>query len=125
MLPTYDVPIGLYPPTSGDAKMYDKSVRSQMDEIQKTLGVCPQHDILFDLLTVREHLYLYGGIKGICAPVMQTTIDDAMAQVDITAKANTAAKELSGGMKRKLSTAIALLGNPKVVFLDEPTRFVL
>jgi ABC-type multidrug transport system fused ATPase/permease subunit len=60
---------GLYSATSGQAQIFDLDVASQMNEIRKKLGVCPQHDILFDNLTVREHLHFFAAIKGVNAEV--------------------------------------------------------
>ena len=55
---------GLYEPTSGTAKVYGLDICHSMDEIRRSLGICPQHNILFDLLTVREHLLFYGMMRG-------------------------------------------------------------
>lgn len=80
--------------------------------------VCPQFDAL-DMLTVREHLFFYGRCKGV--PELKDQVDTVMALVGITPHATKKASKLSGGNKRKLSLAIALLGNPQVLILDEPS----
>lgn len=55
---------GLFPPTSGSATIYGHDIRTEMDEIRKNLGMCPQHNVLFDKLTVEEHLWFYSQLKG-------------------------------------------------------------
>jgi ABC-type multidrug transport system ATPase subunit len=114
---------GLYPPTSGDASMYGLSVVHQMSLIQRQMGVCPQHDVLYEKLTVREHIELYQALKGIDFRADQAKADVSalLQKVGLKEKADAFTDALSGGMKRKLSVAIALINAPKVVFLDEPT----
>ncbi|KAI0385976.1 P-loop containing nucleoside triphosphate hydrolase protein [Hypomontagnella monticulosa] len=85
---------------------------------QKHLGVCPQFDAL-DLLTVREHLMFYARCKGV--EDIRGSVAYVMARVGITAHSSKLAHKLSGGNKRKLSLAIALLGDPPVLLLDEPS----
>jgi ABC-type multidrug transport system ATPase subunit len=83
--------------------------------------VCPQHDILFETLTVREHLEFYGGLKGVPEADIVGVITQKLREVGMLDKADAFVENLSGGQKRKLSVCIALIGDPKVVFLDEPT----
>lgn len=96
-----------------------------MSQIRQDIGVCPQHDCLFPQLTVREHVQFYGRIKGLYAKTplseAEKQVDQAIMDVALFDKSNTQAKNLSGGMKRKLSVAIAFCGGSKVVVLDEPT----
>lgn len=112
---------GLFPPTSGDAVVYGRSIVEDIVGVRQLTGVCPQHDVLFDLLTVREHLELFAGIKGMVPEAAGPHIRKLAADVDLLDKFNSKSKTLSGGQKRRLSVAIALVGNPKVLFLDEPT----
>lgn len=109
---------GMLSPSGGHAAMYGQDLAQDMTSIRRTLGVCPQHDVLFDDLTVEEHLYLYARLKDIPEDELQSTVSSAIADVGITAKAQQRSKTLSGGQKRKLSVAIALMGNSRVVFLD-------
>uniref|UniRef100_A0A7S3ZF35 ABC transporter domain-containing protein n=1 Tax=Lotharella globosa TaxID=91324 RepID=A0A7S3ZF35_9EUKA len=118
---TINMLTGMLPPTSGDALIFGKNINTEMTQIRRDLGVCPQHDILFDLLTVREHLWLYAKIKGIPKDEIETAIQTAIEQVGLTEKVDTYSKNLSGGMKRKLSVGIALIGGSHTVILDEPT----
>ena len=92
-----------------------------MNDVYRNMGVCPQHDILWDELTVGEHLYFYARLKGISAADENSAVSDALKNVSLTPFKDRLSKGLSGGEKRRLSIAIALIGGGKVVFLDEPT----
>ena len=120
---TINMLTGLYEPTSGDASVYGMNLTSDMHSIRQFIGVCPQHDVLFSLLTVSEHLRFYGELKcpSLSAPDLEDKITRLIAEVGLTEKVNAPSSSLSGGQKRKLSLAIALIGEGKVVILDEPT----
>ncbi|XP_037492924.1 ABC transporter A family member 1 isoform X1 [Jatropha curcas] len=118
---TISMLVGLIPPTSGDALVFGKNILTDMDEIRNGLGVCPQHDILFPELTVREHLEMFAMLKGVKEEILETVVTDMVDEVGLADKVNTVVSALSGGMKRKLSLGIALIGNSKVIILDEPT----
>lgn len=92
-----------------------------MDVFRKSVGICPQHDVLFNQLTVREHLELYAVFKGISSENREREINQIMFNMKLAEKEECLIEGLSGGQKRKLSIAIALLGGSKVVFLDEPS----
>lgn len=92
-----------------------------MNEVYKNISICPQHDILWDDLTVEEHLLFYARLKGVPADVERENVLKAMDGVSLRQFSGRLSKGLSGGEKRRLSIAIALVGDPKVVFLDEPT----
>ena len=98
--------------------MCGKSVSTEMAEIRKYIGVCPQHDVLFAELTVKEHLEIFAGLKGLSGDVAAKAVTDKIAEVGLTEKSEVLSKNLSGGQRRKLSLAIALTGNAKVAFLD-------
>ncbi|KAI8016969.1 ABC transporter A family member 2 [Camellia lanceoleosa] len=114
---------GITPVTAGDALIYGHSVRSSvgMSNIRKIIGVCPQFDILWDALSGREHLHLFARIKGLPPASIESVAQKSLAEVKLTEAAKTRAGSYSGGMKRRLSVAIALIGDPKLVILDEPT----
>ena len=93
-----------------------------MDEFRKILGICPQHDVLFPNLTVKEHLRLFCTFKGLTNDDdINNEIDKSLHDFSLEPKKDTIVEKLSGGQKRKLSIAIALVGGSKVIFLDEPT----
>ncbi|KVH98695.1 ABC transporter A family member 2-like [Cynara cardunculus var. scolymus] len=114
---------GITPVTEGDALIYGHSIRSSigMSNIQKMIGVCPQFDILWDALSGQEHLYLFASIKGMPPASLKLVVQKSLAEVRLTEAARVRARSYSGGMKRRLSVAIALIGEPKLVILDEPT----
>ena len=76
---------GLFPPSSGDALIRGFSIQQDMDEIRKTIGVCPQHDILFSLLTAKEHLELYAALKGVPRSEITENVNDILDQVGLKA----------------------------------------
>lgn len=104
--------------TSGEAKIFGFSVqdRKGQQEIRKRVGVLPQEFNTFDLLTVRENLNYYKKMYGHGAD-----IDKLIELVDLEDKKNELYKNLSGGLKKRLAIATALVNDPEVVFLDEPT----
>ncbi|KAG2519334.1 hypothetical protein BBO99_00005689 [Phytophthora kernoviae] len=112
---------GLIPPTSGDATLHGCSIKRDFHELRRVIGICPQHDVLFQDLTVEEHLLLFGTMKHVPRDKLQSSVDKMIEDVGLTEIRRALAKTLSGGQKRKLSVALAFLGGSKLVFLDEPT----
>ncbi|KAG9264555.1 ATP-binding cassette sub-family A member 3 [Astyanax mexicanus] len=112
---------GLFPPSSGRAYINGYDICQDMALIRRSLGLCPQHDVLFDNLTVREHLLFYTQLKGYPRSKIPDEVDRIIRVLNLEDKRNAQSKTLSGGMKRKLSIGIALIGDSKVVMLDEPT----
>jgi ATP-binding cassette subfamily A (ABC1) protein 3 len=112
---------GMIAPSSGDATFRGLSISEDMDEIRESLGLCFQHDVLFEELTVEEHLLFFGRIKGYTKTELEAVITRQIREVGLTEKRHVKSTELSGGMKRKLSVAVSLLGDSSLVFLDEPT----
>uniref|UniRef100_A0A2N9H3Q6 ABC transporter domain-containing protein n=1 Tax=Fagus sylvatica TaxID=28930 RepID=A0A2N9H3Q6_FAGSY len=114
---------GIAPVTGGDASIYGHSVRNSigMSNIRKIIGVCPQFDILWDALSAEEHLYLFASIKGLQPDMIELVAQKLLEEVRLAESANGRSGSYSGGMKRRLSVAIALIGDPKLVILDEPT----
>jgi len=77
----------------------------------------PQHNVLYPCLTVLEHLYFFGNVKGLYGTSLRTSVESVVAEVGLTEKRDALSAALSGGMKRKLSLAIALIGDPKFLLL--------
>uniref|UniRef100_A0A2K5SFW9 ATP binding cassette subfamily A member 3 n=1 Tax=Cebus imitator TaxID=2715852 RepID=A0A2K5SFW9_CEBIM len=112
---------GLFPPTSGRAYISGYEISQDMVQIRKSLGLCPQHDILFDSLTVAEHLYFYAQLKGLSRQKCPEEVKQMLHTLGLEDKWNSPSRFLSGGMRRKLSIGIALIAGSKVLMLDEPT----
>ncbi|KAG1683906.1 ATP-binding cassette sub-family A member 3 [Nymphon striatum] len=115
---------GIYPPTRGTAFVNDFDIRTDIADIRKNLGFCPQHDILFDDLTVEEHLTFFCTLKGYKGLEVKMEIDHMLDMLNLEDKRKALTKTLSGGMKRKLSVGIALCADSMasiIVMLDEPT----
>ncbi|RUP48908.1 hypothetical protein BC936DRAFT_143659 [Jimgerdemannia flammicorona] len=112
---------GLYEPSAGQARLAGFDISTEMSDVYRSIGVCPQHDILWDDLTVGEHLYFYARLKGVPPNREQQVVQQSLQTVSLVPFENRLSKGLSGGEKRRLSIAIALIADPSVVFLDEPT----
>ncbi|KAH6589699.1 hypothetical protein BASA61_005512 [Batrachochytrium salamandrivorans] len=112
---------GLYPASSGEATLAGFNIKTDTSHVYRNIGICPQFDILWEELTVSEHLYFYARLKGVPKNREKEAVDIAIRNVALIGFENRLSKGLSGGEKRRLSIAIALIGNPKVVFFDEPT----
>uniref|UniRef100_A0A8V1ABL0 ATP-binding cassette sub-family A member 2 n=2 Tax=Gallus gallus TaxID=9031 RepID=A0A8V1ABL0_CHICK len=121
---TMSILTGLFPPTSGSATIYGHDIRTEMDEIRKNLGMCPQHNVLFDRLTVEEHLWFYSQLKSMAEEEIRKEMDKMIEDLELSNKRHSLVQTLSGGMKRKLSVAIAFVGGSRAVILDEPTAGV-
>ncbi|XP_048138720.1 ABC transporter A family member 7-like isoform X2 [Rhodamnia argentea] len=115
--------IGLTKPTSGTAYVQGLDIRTHMDGIYTSMGVCPQHDLLWETLTGREHLLFYGRLKNLKGSVLTQAVEESLKSVNLfnSGVADKQAGKYSGGMKRRLSVAISLIGDPKVVYMDEPS----
>ena len=92
-----------------------------MGKIRESLGLCPQHNMLFNDLSVTEHLVFFAMLKGLSMSQARTDAKDFISKLDLEPKAKAKVNTLSGGMKRKVHLGIAMIGNSKVVMLDEPT----
>ncbi|XP_013793644.2 ATP-binding cassette sub-family A member 3-like [Limulus polyphemus] len=112
---------GLFPPTSGTALVNGFDICKDIIGVHSGLGICPQHDVLFDDLTVTEHLEFFCKLKGYISDLVQPEVERMIIALGLEDKREALAKTLSGGMKRKLSVGIALVGGSEVVLLDEPT----
>ncbi|XP_076143257.1 phospholipid-transporting ATPase ABCA1b [Alosa pseudoharengus] len=121
---TMSILTGLFPPTSGTAYILGKDIRSDLSAIRQSLGVCPQHNVLFSMLTVEEHIWFYARLKGLSEERVKEEMEQILTDTGLPHKRSSCTSTLSGGMQRKLSVALAFVGGSQVVILDEPTAGV-
>ncbi len=111
---------GLLAPTSGEAEVCGLDVRRNPTELKRMIGVLPEDLGLFDDLTVEEHLLLTGDIYGLPRDVTRARTAELLHALSLEHGRRTFADSCSHGMRKKTSFAMALLPNPRVLFLDEP-----
>ena len=113
-----NVLIGMYDATSGQAIYKENNIleESNMNEFRNKLGICPQHDILFPKLTVREHLEMFCYFKGFDINKIKEEVDNTLNDFRIHDIENILAGTLSAGQRRKLSIAISVIGGSEVIF---------
>ena len=113
-------------PTAGSLTINgnDITTSSGFQQARKMIGYCPQFDAIFEGLTVLEHLEIYSALKGIDHRIRTKMINKTIADMDLESYRHVRANNLSGGNKRKLSVAMAIIGNPPIIFLDEPSTGV-
>ncbi|OUM69302.1 hypothetical protein PIROE2DRAFT_36827, partial [Piromyces sp. E2] len=111
-----NIMVGLLRASQGDIYYDGSSLSSDLKKIRRDFGVCPQSNVIFDDLTVEEHIKIYGGIKN-----ANVNIEETLREVDLSDQRYKKASKLSGGQKRKLCIGLSTIGNPKYIFLDEPT----
>ncbi len=108
-------------PTSGNAYLLGKSITTEDREIKTFIGVSPQETAVAKGLTVKENLDLICGIYGYTKEQKNAKINELLTLLSLNSVENKKASKLSGGYQRRLSIAIALVSEPKILFLDEPT----
>ena len=108
-------------PTSGEAYVNGHSCTAESREVKRVIGLSPQDTAVADHLTVRENLEFMAAVYGYAKMEVKQRTDRIIGDFHLEEVANQRAQTLSGGWKRKLSIAMALISNPKVLFLDEPT----
>lgn len=118
--------VGNISPTSGTAYIYGRDICdvNQMNSLRKMFGVCLQQDILFDELNAEEHLNFFAQIKGVPKQSLELEVNKLLNEVTLNDDRHTPSKKLSGGQKRKLCVAIALIGDSRIILLDEPSSGV-
>ena len=112
---------GMFEPNYGNAWIGGYGIKTKLEKAQLEMGVCPQFDLLWPTLSVEEHLYFYARLKGIPGKEIARKVNTALQEVKLTKFKDFQSSALSGGMKRRLSVAISLVGDPQIVFLDEPS----
>lgn len=121
---TFNILTSLIPKTSGSVKMKGIEVDKGIMDIYQHVGICPQFDAIYEPLNVRDHLELFGRMKGLSDEKLEETIEYFLKVMQLKDYEFVASEKLSGGNKRKLCVANALIGGPDLQFFDEPSSGV-
>lgn len=113
--------VGILPPTKGKVFIKDIDVWKELNKVRKFIGFVPQEYGLFNYLTVQENLEYFGKIYGLSSNYLRDRINYVLELLDIKDFRNRIVGKLSGGLKRRVSVAIALLHDPELLIMDEPT----
>ncbi|CAD8107532.1 unnamed protein product [Paramecium sonneborni] len=111
-------------PSTGTILLEQQEVKKGLGDVYQNVGICPQFDSLYDIVNVRKHLQIWAYLKGLKGDEVNQTIQYFMKVMQLTAYENTLASQLSGGNKRKLCVALALIGGTNMQFFDEPSSGV-
>ncbi len=112
---------GLLAPTAGSAQIASFDIGTETQKVKELIGVCPQEAAVFKFLTGMENLELFGNLHGMDKQVLKERAAELVNQADFSDAAKRRTKGYSGGMMRQLNLMIALISDPEIVFLDEPT----
>jgi ABC-type multidrug transport system ATPase subunit len=118
---TISILCGLLDPTSGSAHIGGFDIEKEAHRVKERIGVCPQEVAVYKFLTGMENLMLFGSLYGMDKTVVEERAAELVTQAGFAEAAGRRAKGYSGGMKRQLNLLIALISDPEIVFLDEPT----
>jgi len=100
----------------GNAYIGDFNIRANLKEFQKQIGYCPQFDALLEKLTAREMLYLFARLRGVPSDMIAMEVQSLIQMCDLENHADKCTETYSGGNRRKLSLALAIIGTPPVIF---------
>jgi ABC-2 type transport system ATP-binding protein len=108
-------------PDDGDALVMGHSIRKDPVGVKSVLGVVPQEIALYEDLTARENLNFWGKMYGLRGKTLKSRVDEMLEVIGLSERAKDRVGKFSGGMKRRVNIAVALLHKPKVIYMDEPT----
>ncbi len=109
------------PPDAGDVAIGGHSVTREPDRVHRLIGVCPQELALYPELSANDNLVFFGRMAGLSGSDAKSVAAENLALVGLSDRAKDKVEKFSGGMKRRVNIAIALMARPKLLFLDEPT----
>ena len=112
---------GLINPTSGLLKVGGYDVQKESGKVRQILGICPQETALYPYLSGKENIELFGDLYCVPKETLKKNVKYVIEKVGLSEEINRKVGKYSGGMKRRVSIAMALVQDPKIVFLDEPT----
>jgi ABC-2 type transport system ATP-binding protein len=118
---TFSMLAGLLAPDAGRITVNGVDLASEPLRVKRDLGVVPQDVAVYEELTARENLRLWGGLYGLSAAELDAAVDRALDEVGLAGRSREPVARFSGGMKRRLNMSLGLVHRPKVVLLDEPT----
>jgi ATP-binding cassette, subfamily A (ABC1), member 3 len=118
---TFNILTALLPKSKGSVQLLGQEVNRNMPEIYQQVGICPQFNCLWDVLTVQEHIELFGAIKGYNENEISDSVRYFSEILSLGSHLHKRSMNLSGGNKRKLCVANCLIGSPKLMFFDEPS----
>ncbi|MBN1963170.1 MAG: ATP-binding cassette domain-containing protein [Anaerolineae bacterium] len=118
---TISIRCGLLAPTAGAVHIGGLDARKDMPRIKQRIGICPQESAAYKFLTGRENIELFGQLHGMTRQAAREHTDALLSQSDFADAARRRARGYSGGMMRQLNLLMALISDPEIVFLDEPT----
>jgi len=116
--------LGLLQPTSGEASVFGYDIKTQAEQVRPLVGYMSQKFALYEDLTIKENLVFYGGVYGLKGAELQDRIAAVLQLINLTGREREIAGTLSGGWRQRLALGIALVHDPKLLFLDEPTSGV-
>jgi ATP-binding cassette, subfamily A (ABC1), member 3 len=108
-------------PTNGSIEINGVSIAEDSSQLSKQIGYCPQTNPIFEEMSVDEHLYYFARIKGIPDKLISELVEEAVNELNLQDHRHKPAGALSGGNKRKLAVAMAIVGRPSIILLDEPS----
>ena len=118
---TINVLCGLLEPTSGSVSVGGYDAQKELDKVKELIGVCPQDTAVFSYLTGRENVELFGNLHAMPKEKLKKNTEELLRKLDLLDDANRRVGKYSGGMRRRLNLIMALVNDPEIAFLDEPT----